>query len=816
MRVDGVDVTSAFGIITGATAAASYAQIVLPSGTVTYDDFYLATGATAEFLGPQVVPNGSVAWEMHQYAIGGASGPTVASGTLPFNYTGAAARLRFESATGGEQRFLLNGQPIATEVDDSPVVGTLVGFGASYEVFEYEPAVADFTDDFERAALGADWALPVARSANKTVVLPTITTGAAVSASHSGAYPQQVYSAATTGASLAGGVAQTMPSNLVAGYMCIARVLQTDPAGVLHTASTGWTQLGTASVGDPAGDFMESFDHYGAWFTTGAATTVAGRTGQAARLTGAASTNHVDFTLRPEHATVVIGFAHQISSLAAATSEIVQFYSDTNVTQHNRLTVATNGSLTFWRGASALAVSGPGIIAINTWNYIEVRTVLSDTAGEVIVRVNGTEVLNITAQDTQNAGTKLVYDTVRLCGPIASMFNTFDDCYVMSGPTAAFKGNQTIAVSSGTEFIRMTAFARFCDSTSNDALTLTGAATPFATHIESYYVQPAGFTAAILSQIKYASATGITGTADPPSLDLGVGTKDWMFLTSGGYDTQASASITGSSGYSNIHGTTMSPSNLAALRSGTRAATLSGIENPAAFTGSTTGRPWIAMTFAFPGGDLKWGGAENILHEFDASSTITVEALVNVPGTTGNPTVELYSHMVTGDPACRVLQVDLIGRTWRMGHYESVDGAVIAASGALPVGVTPFTLRLEGDPDGTERFLFNGTLVQEILDATAPNPTVPTHVGFGEFWTTSTSSPGPQVRDFTATGAGTVDRPTAGCADLATHRTVPGGPHVGDGLGDPRSDHPAHRPDQAPVRRPTDRRRLLDHLRPDR
>ena len=49
---------------------------------------------------------------------------------------------------------------------------------------------------------------------------------------------------------------------------------------------------------------------------------------------------------------------------------------------------------------------------------------------------------------------------------------------------------------------------------------------------------------------------------------------------------------------------------------------------------------------------------------------ITVEALVN--GTAGRaPLVELYTHMVHRVADCRVLQVDLFARTWRLGHYTS-------------------------------------------------------------------------------------------------------------------------------------------------
>ena len=85
-----------------------------------------------------------------------------------------------------------------------------------------------------------------------------------------------------------------------------------------------------------------------------------------------------------------------------------------------------------------------------------------------------------------------------------------------------------------------------------------------------------------------------------------------MLLVTAGVDVQTGASLSSPSGYSSLHGTTTSPDNRASMRSGLRTAAMSGVENPAAYTGSTTGRPWIAMTIGFPGGDIKWGGAQNV------------------------------------------------------------------------------------------------------------------------------------------------------------------------------------------------------------
>ena len=100
-----------------------------------------------------------------------------------------------------------------------------------------------------------------------------------------------------------------------------------------------------------------------------------------------------------------------------------------------------------------------------------------------------------------------------------------------------------------------------------------------------------------------------------------------------------------------------------------------------------------------------------------------------------------------------MLQADLLAKTWRMGHFVTgTEGIVVAAVGVFPGSpAAPWTLRLEGDADGTERFLLNGTLVQSVDDAGAPTPTGATHVGFGEFWQ-SNFSPSPQIRSLTASG----------------------------------------------------------------
>ena len=87
-----------------------------------------------------------------------------------------------------------------------------------------------------------------------------------------------------------------------------------------------------------------------------------------------------------------------------------------------------------------------GIIVVNTWYYIEVRATLGDSPnGAVIVRVNGTEVLNTTSLDTKGGGTKTVYDQIRLVRPSGSgtINSDYDDLYLRTGSAETFRGDVT-------------------------------------------------------------------------------------------------------------------------------------------------------------------------------------------------------------------------------------------------------------------------------------------------------------------------------------------------------------------------------------
>ena len=73
---------------------------------------------------------------------------------------------------------------------------------------------------------------------------------------------------------------------------------------------------------------------------------------------------------------------------------------------HVTITLNGDGSLRAYRGdwAILLGASGPGVILVNTWQYLKFKTTINDATGTVQLYVNGTLVLNLSGQDTRNGG----------------------------------------------------------------------------------------------------------------------------------------------------------------------------------------------------------------------------------------------------------------------------------------------------------------------------------------------------------------------------------------------------------------------------
>ncbi|MET0786107.1 MAG: hypothetical protein ABWY25_05325, partial [Paenisporosarcina sp.] len=124
------------------------------------------------------------------------------------------------------------------------------------------------------------------------------------------------------------------------------------------------------------------------------------------------------------------------------TNSIFDLRSDFAVTQHTTLMVNGDGSFNLRRGGvTNIGTTVAGTFTPDIWHYVEMQVKLHDTTGFAIVKLDGTTIINVTGVDTKNAGTKTVYDQVRIAGSPGWLF---DDFYIKIGAGETFLGPITV------------------------------------------------------------------------------------------------------------------------------------------------------------------------------------------------------------------------------------------------------------------------------------------------------------------------------------------------------------------------------------
>lgn len=203
-----------------------------------------------------------------------------------------------------------------------------------------------------------------------------------------------------------------------------------------------WAHADTGAAAPITATLFEPFDNFttNGW-STSTFTIAAGRNGNGAQSAGTSNATY-NLATPVQDATAIVGFAVRVSTLATA-RQIFQLRTDSAVTIVNTVIVEADGSISVRRGNAGTAAIGQtaaGLITANVWFYVECRVTMHDTAGILIVRVNGVERLNLTNVDTKPATTKLVYDSVNVLGNSGGT-HLFDDLYVDMGPAGTFKGD---------------------------------------------------------------------------------------------------------------------------------------------------------------------------------------------------------------------------------------------------------------------------------------------------------------------------------------------------------------------------------------
>ncbi|MGH2512941.1 MAG: hypothetical protein ACRDGQ_09660, partial [Candidatus Limnocylindrales bacterium] len=129
-------------------------------------------------------------------------------------------------------------------------------------------------------------------------------------------------------------------------------------------------------------------------------------------------------------ATITVGVAVNVAGLADA--QILLSLWDGS-TEQILLQAMALGSLQALRSSNAiLGTTPPGVLQPGHWTYIELQSKIDPAAGTVVVKVNGTTVLNLAGINTRQSATSEV-NGVGLCGmnegSDAGVVN-FDDLYI--------------------------------------------------------------------------------------------------------------------------------------------------------------------------------------------------------------------------------------------------------------------------------------------------------------------------------------------------------------------------------------------------
>lgn len=141
---------------------------------------------------------------------------------------------------------------------------------------------------------------------------------------------------------------------------------------------------------------------------------------------------YVIASVRGSPTELIVGVAYKPTAVDIGTNRPIRLME--NGTDHVCLGHNAAGAIVVYRSTTSIATSAVGVISAGAWHYIELRAKMSDTVGEVEVRVNGVLVLTATgspaALDTLNGGTGAI-NLVGLYGSNTGGAIWFGDLVIM-------------------------------------------------------------------------------------------------------------------------------------------------------------------------------------------------------------------------------------------------------------------------------------------------------------------------------------------------------------------------------------------------
>lgn len=207
--------------------------------------------------------------------------------------------------------------------------------------------------------------------------------------------------------------------------------------------------------------FADSFDHYVTadivkkWTATDGTgitiqSTAGRRGGQCLRISTSAASVSKTFDA---HASWVIGFAFNPASLPGSAVRLVVAFDGS--TEHLRLRLNTDGTISVLRGGSTVLSTSAASINFGSFGFLEWKFTINDSTGSYDVRYNGASITSGSGVDTRNGGNATAnlfqlrsssetsgsnwdFDDLYICDGAGSVNNDFlgdvrVDCYLANG-----------------------------------------------------------------------------------------------------------------------------------------------------------------------------------------------------------------------------------------------------------------------------------------------------------------------------------------------------------------------------------------------
>lgn len=175
------------------------------------------------------------------------------------------------------------------------------------------------------------------------------------------------------------------------------------------------------------------------WTVNNGSVGAGGRTLNRCRFLDNSTSGRKTVAAADEHATFIAGFAFKAGLTPSPGNVFINlftFLSDAGATTHISIHQDANNALVVQRGAwvgTTLGTTASNVITPGTYQYLEVKVVLNDVTGSVVIQNNGVNVLNLTNVDTKNGGTKTVFESFSFNTFQNGVFFDVDDFYLCNG-----------------------------------------------------------------------------------------------------------------------------------------------------------------------------------------------------------------------------------------------------------------------------------------------------------------------------------------------------------------------------------------------